>query len=72
MDLVYEVSNLRKEYKQGSVIANDNLSFDIYPGEIFGLLGPNGAGKTTLVRQLVGLLKPTSGAIRLFGSDIVA
>ena len=72
MDLVYEVSNLRKEYKQCSVIANDNLSFDIYPGEIFGLLGPNGAGKTTLVRQLVGLLKPTSGAIRLFGSDIVA
>jgi len=68
---VYEVRNLTKIYRQGAAPANDDLSFDIEQGEIFGLLGPNGAGKTTLVRQLVGLVKPTRGSIRLFGHDIV-
>ncbi len=67
---VYEVENLTKIYKKGSVLANDRLSFSISPGEIFGLLGPNGAGKTTLIKQLLGLLKPTEGSIRLFGTDI--
>ncbi|MEU5693273.1 ABC transporter ATP-binding protein [Actinosynnema sp. NPDC020468] len=47
------------------------MSFEIAEGEIFGLLGDNGAGKTTLVRQLVGLLRPTSGRIELFGRDVV-
>lgn len=51
----------------GKVIANHDLSFDIDRGEIFGLLGPNGAGKTTLVRQMMGLVKPTSGTIELCG-----
>ncbi len=40
-------------------------------GEVFGLLGPNGAGKSTLVNQLAGLLKPTTGSIRLYGKDVV-
>lgn len=70
MHPVYEVRDLTKTYKQGEVRANDELRFDIHQGEIFGLLGPNGAGKTTLVRQLVGLLRPTSGTIRLFGEDV--
>jgi len=68
---VYEVRSLTKTYGQRQDPANDDLTFDIEPGEIFGLLGPNGAGKTTLVRQLVGLIKPTHGAIHLFGHDIV-
>ncbi len=67
----YEVSELTKIYPRGSVVANDGLNFSISPGEIFGLLGPNGAGKTTLIRQLLGLLRPTEGTIRLFGTDIV-
>lgn len=63
----YEVRNLRKVYRDPQVVANDGIDFTVAPGESFGLLGSNGAGKTTLVRQLVGLLKPTSGEIRLFG-----
>jgi len=54
------------------VRANDNITLSIPSGIIFAVLGPNGAGKTTLVRQLVGLLRPTSGSIHLFGEDIVA
>ncbi|MDC0708187.1 ABC transporter ATP-binding protein/permease [Stigmatella sp. ncwal1] len=52
-------------------IANDQLSFDIHRGEIFGLLGPNGAGKTTLVMQLMGLMRPTSGHIQIEHVDVV-
>src|SRR5918992_1511796 len=63
----YEVRNLRKVYRSPEVVANDGIDFAVEAGTSFGLLGPNGAGKTTLVRQLVGLLKPTSGQIRLFG-----
>lgn len=58
--LAYEVCGLTKVYK-GNIVANNNLSFAIPQGEIFGLLGPNGAGKTTLVRQLVGHSRPSSG-----------
>ena len=63
----YEVRNLCKVYRDPKVVANDGVSWSVERGEAFGLLGPNGAGKTTLVRQLVGLLRPTSGEIRLFG-----
>lgn len=57
--------------KRSPVVANDNLSFEVRQGEIFGLLGPNGAGKTTLVSQLLGLLQPTSGEIWIEGIDVV-
>lgn len=67
---VYVVRDLVKTYRSGKVRANDGLSFDILPGEIFGLLGPNGAGKTTLVGQLTGLLRPDSGTLLLYGHDI--
>src|SRR3954471_7832545 len=50
--------------------ANHDITIDVHSGEVFGLLGPNGAGKTTLVRQLAGLVRPDSGAIRLFGHDL--
>jgi ABC-2 type transport system ATP-binding protein len=66
----YEVSNLRKVYRSPPVAANENISFVVRKGEAFGLLGRNGAGKTTLVKQLVGLMPPSSGKVCLFGDDI--
>jgi ABC-type multidrug transport system ATPase subunit len=68
----YEVRNLHKSYRSPEVVANRGISFTVEAGEAFGLLGPNGAGKSTLVRQLVGLLSPTSGEIRLFGEPLHA
>lgn len=51
----------------GSLKAVNNLSLDVYRGEIFGFLGPNGAGKSTLIRMLVGLLSPTEGTVNVLG-----
>jgi sodium transport system ATP-binding protein len=55
----------------GSLLAVDDLSFTVAPGEVYGLLGPNGAGKTTTLRMILGLLRPTRGhaSIAGFGSD---
>jgi ABC-2 type transport system ATP-binding protein len=64
---VITVHNLVKKF--GSFIANDNLNFEVYTGEIFGFLGANGAGKTTAIRILSGLSKPTSGSVRVAGFD---
>ncbi|MDF2629141.1 MAG: putative transporter ATPase and permease protein [Symbiobacteriaceae bacterium] len=69
---VYSAKHLTKIYPGNDRKANDDLTFEIHEGEVFGLLGPNGAGKSTLVSQLAGLLKPTSGSIRLYGIDVVA
>jgi ABC-2 type transport system ATP-binding protein len=69
--VVLEIEHLCKEYHRG-VRANDDVSLSVAPGEVFGLLGHNGAGKTTLVNQVVGLVRPTSGSIRLAGDDLVA
>ena len=65
------IDDLHKTYRRGAV-ANDGISIHINPGEVYGLLGPNGAGKTTLVKQVIGLLKPTSGSITLGPYDLVA
>ncbi len=54
----------------GSLRAVNNLSLDVYRGEIFGFLGPNGAGKSTFMRMLVGLLFPTSGTVNVLGLSI--
>jgi len=67
----YRVEQLTKKYKRGPV-ANDKIDLEIAQGEVFGVFGPNGAGKTTLVRQMAGLLRPTSGRIFLFNHDVVA
>jgi ABC-2 type transport system ATP-binding protein len=63
---VISVKNLVKTF---GFIANDNLNFEVYRGEIFGFLGANGAGKTTAIRILSGLSKPTSGEVIVAGFD---
>ncbi len=64
---VIQVEHLRKVY--GSVVAVDEISFDVAQGEIFGMVGPNGAGKTTAVECIEGLRTPTKGTIRVLGLD---
>jgi len=66
-----EVRGLVREFK-GGIRAVDGLELEVQPGEIYGFLGPNGAGKTTSVRILTTLLRPTSGAARVAGHDVVA
>ncbi|GAO74286.1 ABC transporter ATP-binding protein [Meiothermus ruber] len=68
---LYVIRKLTKRYGARGVLANDAISLDIRQGEILGVFGPNGAGKTTLVRQITGLLRPTSGQIELLGQDVV-
>lgn len=70
--LAYRIEQLTKVYKPQGVVANNNISLEITQGELFGIFGPNGAGKTTLVRQMAGLLRPTSGQIYLFEHDVIA
>lgn len=65
---ILSVSNLTKKFKQFTAV--DNISFEIKEGEILGLLGPNGAGKTTTINMLLGLIKPTSGQIRIFDQEL--
>ncbi len=65
---IIEVKNMVKKF--GDFTANDNLTFDVYKGEIFGFLGANGAGKTTAIRILCGLSSPTSGEMKVAGFDI--
>lgn len=64
-----DVSHLSKSYD--GVKAVEDLSFQVYEGEIFGLLGPNGAGKSTTLRTLITLLHPTSGCATVLGHDTV-
>jgi len=68
----FRVENLVKVFDADAAPANDGLTLEVSPGEVYGLLGPNGAGKSTLVKQVMGLLKPTSGSIQLGGYDLVA
>jgi ABC-2 type transport system ATP-binding protein len=69
VDPVIRVSGCRKTY--GSTVAVDEVSFDVYDGEIFGLIGPNGAGKTTTMECVEGLRKPDRGTISVLGLDPV-
>src|SRR5215475_2353428 len=63
-----EVQSLRKDF--GSLVAVNEVSFEVADGENFALLGPNGAGKSTLIRCLTTLLTPTSGTARVAGHDV--
>ncbi len=63
-----ETRNLSKSY--GDKVAVQNVTFDVFGGEVFGFLGPNGAGKTTTIKMIVGLLMPTSGTVTVAGYDV--
>lgn len=65
---VIEAYNLTKRFKD--LIAVNNISLEIEPGEIYGFVGLNGAGKTTTIRMLLGMIKPTQGTVFLFVKDI--
>ena len=67
MEPVLRVDGLVKQY--GALVAVRGIELEIDRGEIYGFLGPNGAGKSTTIRCLLGLLRPTAGAIRVFGLD---
>src|SRR5437773_1914487 len=69
-----QVQHLTKRFPLpggGQVVAVNNVSFTVAPGEVYGLLGPNGAGKTTTLRMILGLLTPSAGqaAIAGYASD---
>jgi branched-chain amino acid transport system ATP-binding protein len=63
-----QVENLAKHF--GGIVATDNLSLSVAPGELHAIIGPNGAGKTTLIAQLSGQLRPDSGQVTFDGNDI--
>ena len=75
--MLLEIQDLSKTYRGGfrrrrAVRANDGITLEVDAGQVFGLLGHNGAGKTTLVNQVVGLLEPDDGSIRIDGVDAIA
>lgn len=59
----------KRRTKAEDFLAVNDISFSVYPGEIYGILGPNGAGKTTLLRMLGGILTPTLGNIKIMEYD---
>ena len=67
-DPILVVENVSKSF--GALKATDDVSLDLYPGEIHALIGPNGAGKSTLIKQIVGEIAQDEGAIRLAGEEI--
>jgi ABC-2 type transport system ATP-binding protein len=67
MDAVVTVDHVTRRF--GPVVALDDVSMTVGPGELVGMLGPNGAGKSTLLNMVNGLRHPTSGTVRLFGGD---
>jgi ABC-type multidrug transport system ATPase subunit len=66
---IVEVKHLVKHY--GKFHAVEDVSFDVFRGDVFGFLGPNGAGKSTTIRTILSLIKPTKGEIKLFGKDLL-
>lgn len=68
-NVVISAQNLTKIYNN-NIYANKDINLQVCSGEIFGLLGENGAGKTTFVKQLLGLLKSTSGSLQVLNFDV--
>ncbi len=64
---IIELSNITVKY--GEKVAISNINLDIEQGEFIGVIGPNGSGKTTLLKLILGLLKPASGRIKIFGKQ---
>lgn len=69
METVIQMRNLTKILKGRRVV--DNLSLEVYRGDVFGFLGPNGAGKTMTIRLLLGLIRPLGGEIIICGSNLL-
>lgn len=69
MDPAVVVSHISKSF--GATRAVDDVSFEVYPGEIFGLLGPNGAGKTTAIRIMLDIFKADGGSISILGGPLI-
>src|SRR5688572_6484680 len=69
MSSIIQVSDLTKEFNE--ITAVDNLSFTVNEKEVYGFLGQNGAGKSTTIRMLLSLIRPTHGAIKIFGLDLL-
>ena len=69
---IVELAGLSKTYgrRKGKVDAVRDVSLSVSAGEVYGFLGPNGAGKSTTIRMLLGLISPTQGEVRLFGTDL--
>jgi ABC-2 type transport system ATP-binding protein len=63
-----EISRVTKRF--GEVVAVDDLSLTVKPGEIYGLIGPNGSGKTTTMKMAAGIYRPTKGVVRVVGTDV--
>jgi ABC-2 type transport system ATP-binding protein len=70
--MLLEIEGLTKRYGRKRPPANDGVDLRVDAGQVYGLLGHNGAGKTTLVSQVVGLLRPDAGSIRIDGHDAIA
>ena len=69
-ELLLRVENLTLRF--GGLVATDNLSIGVEPGELHAIIGPNGTGKTTLISQLTGQLMPDSGTIYFAGQDVTS
>ena len=65
---IIEIKNLSKSFKELKAV--NNLSLNVFKGDVFGFLGPNGAGKSTTIRMLLSLISPTSGDIKIFGKPL--
>lgn len=65
---ILSIRGFKKSF--GALTATDDVSLDLYPGEIHALIGPNGAGKSTLIKQIVGEIRPDAGTIRFEGQSI--
>ena len=65
---ILHIDHLQKNF--GKFRALKNITFDVYPGEVFGFIGPNGAGKSTTIRTLLGILRASGGTATLFGKDV--
>jgi ABC-2 type transport system ATP-binding protein len=68
MSPIIEVSGLTKSFREQHAV--NDLSFTVYPADVYGFLGQNGAGKSTTLRMLLTLIAPTAGRIRIFGMDL--
>ena len=66
---IIELKDVFFRYGQGPIVLHD-ITLNVHRGDYLGIIGPNGGGKTTLLKIMLGLLKPTSGTVKLFGQDI--